>query len=373
MEINKMNIVTAYSTKGTVDEVVQGIKNQLADCQPRLLLFFASSKFDPNTLSLKMKEALPSGDQFGCTTAGEIVNGLMLKNSVVAMAFNQKVMGDVALEVIENLKEGIDVNKAADSFEAHFKEPLAAMSIKKYVGIVLVDGLSLSEEKLLDKVGNLTDVIFIGGSAGDDLKFSATHVFANGRAYTNAAVLALAKPGVDFDFIKTQSFCTLPEKLVATKVNEEERSVIEFNNKPAATAYAEAIGSSVADAMKHFMHNPVGLMMENEPYVRSPQRIDDGKMVFYCSIKEGMELTVLESTDIVKDTREAVGKKARELGTISGIINFHCILRTLELEEKNQTEEYGRIFSKIPTVGFSTYGEAFIGHVTQTSTMLVFK
>jgi hypothetical protein len=368
-----LNIVTAYSTKGTVEEVVQDIKNQLAGFQLKMLLYFASSNFEPKTLSLKMKEALPSAHQFGCTTAGEIVNGLMLKNSVVAMAFNQKVISDVAVEVIENLKQGIDVKKAAASFEGHFKEPLSAMSIRKYIGIILIDGLSFSEEKLMDKVGNLTNVIFIGGSASDDLKFSATHVFANGKAYSNAAVLALAKPGVAFDFIKTQSFCTLPKKLVATKVNEAERTVIEFNNKPAATAYAEAIGSSVADATKRFMHNPVGLMMENEPYVRSPQRIDNGGMVFYCNIKEGMELSVLESTDIVRDTRQAVEKKAKELGTISGIINFQCILRTLELEQKNQTEEYGRIFSEIPTVGFSTYGEDFIGHVNQTSTMLFFR
>ena len=130
-------------------------------------------------------------------------------------------------------------------------------------------------------MGDIGQGIVKLGSASDNLKFSATHVFANGKAFSNAAVLALVKPGVDFGFIKTQSCCTLPKKLVATKVDEEERSVIEFNNKPAATAYAEAIGSSVADALQHFMHNPVGLMIENEPYVRSPQRIDNGKMIFY--------------------------------------------------------------------------------------------
>ena len=86
-----------------------------------------------------------------------------------------------------------------------------------------------------------------------------------------------------------------------------------------------------------------------------------------------MELSVLESTDIVRDTREAVAKKAKEFGAISGIINFQCILRTRELEQENQTEEYGRIFTEIPTVDFSTYGEEFIGHVNQTSTMLVFR
>ena len=57
----------------------------------------------------------------------------------------------------------------------------------------------------MDKIGNLTNILFVGGSAGDDLKFEATYVFANGTVYTDAAVLALLKPRVGFEVIKTQS------------------------------------------------------------------------------------------------------------------------------------------------------------------------
>ena len=48
-------------------------------------------------------------------------------------------------------------------------------------------------------------------------------------------------------------------------------------------------------------------------------------------------------------------------------------MRKLELENKNLTDEYGALFSSVPTVGFSTYGEQYIGHINQTATMLVFK
>jgi hypothetical protein len=95
--------------------------------------------------------------------------------------------------------------------------------------------------------------------------------------------------------------------------------------------------------------------------------------VFYCNIKEGMELSILESTDIVSETKASIEKKMKELGSVAGIINFHCILRTLELEQKKQTEAYGQLFSNVPTIGFSTYGEEYIGHINQTSTMLIFK
>jgi hypothetical protein len=96
-------------------------------------------------------------------------------------------------------------------------------------------------------------------------------------------------------------------------------------------------------------------------------------MKFYCGISEGMELSLLESTNIIDDTRTSINSAKDELGSISAIINFNCILRTLELYEKNLDGQYGELFSNIPTIGFSTYGEQYIGHLNQTATMLVFK
>ena len=86
-----------------------------------------------------------------------------------------------------------------------------------------------------------------------------------------------------------------------------------------------------------------------------------------------MNLHVLQNTDILADTRRAIAEKEQAMGKIAGLVNFHCILRTLELEDKGLTQEYGRIFADIPTLGFSTYGEEYLGHVNQTSTMLAFK
>ncbi len=94
-------------------------------------------------------------------------------------------------------------------------------------------------------------------------------------------------------------------------------------------------------------------------------------MVFYCAIKEGMELSLLQSTDIIADTRRALDAARTKSGEISAIINFNCILRTLELRQNGLTEQYGNIFAGVPTIGFSTYGEQYIGHLNQTATMLL--
>jgi hypothetical protein len=368
-----MNIISAHSIKESVDDVVKDLKEQFKNIDTKMVVYYASSMYAPDAISKKMQEAFPGATVFGCSTAGEIASGKMLKNSVVAMAFNAEAIKDVHVEVVEDVKDEKGVEKAFTSFEKQFGIPMLEMNPKRFVGIVLVDGLSGAEENLIEKIGDMTDITFIGGSAGDDLKFVATHVYANGKSYTDAAVLALLKPGIEFSFIKTQSFNVLPKKLVVTKANAERREVLEFNDKPAATAYAEALGIAVEDAPDTFMHNPVGLVIDGEPYVRSPQQIKDNKMLFYCSVVEGMELSILESTNIINDTKKAIEDVKSKLGSISGIINFNCILRTLELGQKQLKQDYGKLFSDIPTVGFSTYGEQFIGHVNQTATMLVFK
>jgi hypothetical protein len=368
-----MKITTACSTKSNINDIVKDLQSQIGDFQKKMVVYYASSAFDPDMISKEMQAGFPGVTVLGCSTAGEITSGKMLNNSIVAMAFDDEAMKDVEIAVIEDLKDEKGVEKAFAAFEKYYGIPMLDMNPSRYVGMILVDGLSGAEEKLMERIGEMTDILFVGGSAGDDLKFEGTHVYANGKSYQNAAVLALMKPGTKFTFIKTQSFSILPEKLVVSKADEANREVIEFNGKPAVVAYAEALGIPAENADSRFMHNPVGLVVNEEPYVRSPQRVSDGKMKFYCGVMEGMELSLLESQDIIEGTRKALENAKTELGNISAIINFNCILRTLELIQKQATDDYGCLFTDIPTIGFSTYGEQFIGHINQTATMLAFK
>lgn len=371
------NIKSVLSTKSNEKDAVSDIENQLYGFGIKLVVFFASSIFDQERLSNLMQEAFKDCIVFGCSTAGEIVNNELLKNSVVAMAFNSNIISDVKVEVVEQMKEDLSLEAAFISFERYFNESSYTMDATRYIGIVLIDGVSMKEEKVMDQIGNRTNVNFIGGSAGDDLKFTETFVCANGKAYTDSTILVLLKMNdqAEFGIIKTQSFKALDHVFIANKVREETREVIEFNNRPAIFAYADAVGAaSVEETPKYFTTNPVGLVIgENEIFVRSPRQKIGTNIKFYCNILEGMEVRLLESTNIIEDTKNALEKKIKEFGRIEGIINFNCIERTLELEKKNLVKQYGELFSDIPTIGFSTYGEEYIGHINQTATMLVFK
>jgi diguanylate cyclase (GGDEF)-like protein len=371
------DIKTVFSNKSQEKEIIADIKGQLNGFNVKLLIFFASSCFDQDKLSYMVQEVFQDCTVFGCSTAGEIIGGKLLKNSVVAMAFNANIISDAKVEVLEQISENLNLEAAFTAFEKYFDESPYTMEATRYVGIVLIDGLSMKEEKLMDQIGNRTNVYFIGGSAGDDLEFTKTYVCANGKAYTDAAVLVLLKINIfaKYSIIKTQSFKALDQVLIANKVDEETREVIEFNNRPAISAYADAVGAaSVEDALSYFPTNPVGLVIgENDIFVRSPQQKKGTNIQFYCNLLEGMEVRLLESTNIIEDTKKAIENKINEFGRIEGIINFQCILRTLELEEKDLIDQYSEIFNNIQTIGFSTYGEEYIGHINQTATMLVFK
>jgi hypothetical protein len=352
------------------DALISGLRGNI---DPAVVVYFASTCHSLAALSAAMKAAFPRAASIGCTTAGEISSGKMATCSMVAMALPTEIVSAAAVAVVQDLKSPLAVSAALDGLSNQMGGPLSELDLETHVGLILADGLSGAEEVVMERIGDLTNIPFVGGSAGDDLAFRATLVAANGRTFEHAAVLALLRVPAGYRIIKTQSFRLLGKTLTATEVDEAKRTVRRFNGMPAVEAYAQALtvdGDSVdgAGVAACFMSNPVGLMVGDELFVRSPQRVlADGSIVFYSRIREGAELELLESTDIIADTRQALH------GSHRALIVFNCIWRTLQLQEEGQCRAFGALFANTPAVGFSTYGEAYREHINQTATMLAFR
>ncbi len=363
----------AITSIKNIEFAVTELRESLQPSKDDLIIYFASSNYDPVLLAKEINQQFNTTN-FGCTSSGELASGKMLDNSIVAMSLSKSSIDDYELCLVEGLDDDLEkkVKKGLISLGVHFESSINNMDHEKYVGLLLMDGLSNKEEKINDLIGNYTNLVFVGGSAGDDLKFDKTYLFYNGKAYSNAAILALLKPKNGFEIIKTQSFKATGEKLKVTKVNEEERRVVELNDRPAANVYADALGCGLDELKDKLFQNPVGIVLdENDPFVRSPRIVDNNDVLFYCGIKEGQELNLLQSTnDIVEKTKEVIDDKVKEKSP-SGLLVFNCVLRKLELEQNNQGSEYAKIFENVPTIGFHTYGESYIGHVNQTATMLL--
>jgi hypothetical protein len=115
-------------------------------------------------------------------------------------------------------------------------------------------------------------------------------------------------------------------------------------------------------------------MIDGQPWIRSPQQVlPDGGIRLGCQVLDGAELHVMQSMDLVADTRREIARVAGVLGgTISGGLAFNCVLRRLELDAKNLHGPFLEAFSGMEMCGFHTYGESWLGHINQTLTGLWF-
>ena len=277
-----MKTKISVSSNPDLGKAVAEVVRDIADKDARLIVYFASTAYPPTLLAPAMAAAFPGVLTVGCTTAGEIVSGRMLQGSLVAMALGSDLIVRAEARLLSRVAEDARAGVAAafSELSRSFGYDVGKMDPERHVGLILADGLSGAEERLMDAIGDGTNVSFVGGSAGDDLKFQQTRVFLGGSAVSDAAIVVIIEAAVPFQILKTQSFRVLPTRLVATKVNEPMRRVIEFNGEPAALAYAKATGVRPEQANARFMTNPLGLLAGDEIFVRSPQRIEGGSVGF---------------------------------------------------------------------------------------------
>ena len=369
------NFKTAQSKDQNIDIAVNSIKEQLAGVNTQLIIYFVSSIYPTEAISKGMAAAFPGVRTIGCTTCGEMGPHEMGDNSIVAMAWGYESLKSLHIEVLENIKtDEACVSKAFASFEKSLKTPMKTLDPNRYVGILLIDGWSACEERINDILGNLTNVPFIGGSAGDDLTYKGTYLYVDGQVYNNAAVLMLMEPSNGFTIFKTQSFKSTKKTLVPTKVDEKRRMVIEFDGKPATEAFAESLGVSESDLPHLSSKYALALVFDEQNYfMRATQFIENKSIIFGCAIKEGLKLTIMEPGDIVEDTRKDLEKAKQMTGSLQAIIDFNCGYRFIALRRINQLQGYFNLFQDIETIGFGTYGECYIGYMNHTSVMLLLK
>jgi len=373
-----MKTITAHTNNKDIVQACNEIKTKLDSEEIEVIIYFASSSYEPSKIAKFMQDSFPNKKVFGCSSAGEIISGKIDNSSIVAMGFTKDVISSLSITVLENISKEIDLSKFKENVKKDLGISAEDLDYKKYLGLILVDGISVAEEHLMDKLGNVTNIIFSGASAGDDLKFQETYIYYDGKVYNNAALLVVIEPTRGYYVIKTESYNLTGKKLVANKVNEKDRIIEEFNGKPALTEYLSQVGQEFLpeSAFVYFANNPLGLRVGHDIYIRAPRAVaDNNTLLLQCNLLEGMEVELLEcsSADIVADTKKALDKAKKELGEINALLSFNCAYRIILLSLKNQVQDYADLFLDFPTAGFCAYGEQYLGHLNQTGTIIALK
>jgi hypothetical protein len=158
--------------------------------------------------------------------------------------------------------------------------------------------------------------------------------------------------------------------MVVTRADPARRIVQEINAEPAAREYARLLGKDPAQLTTFtFAAHPVVVRVGGQHHVRAIQRInEDGDLVFFSAIDEGLVLTLAEPQDIARHLNGALADLARDRAP-AAILACDCILRRIEAQEKQSYRAVSDILRRHGVTGFSTYGEQMNGmHVNQTMT-----
>jgi hypothetical protein len=363
----------AIDLAAAVAELEQGLGS--GDFQHIIALF--SSSYNAAELSAALVRAFPAVSVSGCSTAGEIAPSGMMEHGILLIAFpragfriHSGLIEDVGAFGVERASE--IVRRLMSEVADHDHTGLA----ERVFAVMLVDGLSNSEETLVAAVHwAFDDVQLIGGSAGDGLAFRRTHLLHQGRVVEHAAILLIIESDFPFRVFKTQNFEPTPIKLVVTAANTENRIVYELNAEIASREYASAIGLLPDDLGPFsFASYPLVVKVGGDYYCRSIRNMNaDGSLSFFCAIDEGLVFTVARPQDILHSTAKTLAELDAALGGIDLVLGFDCVLRRLDAETRQIRRQMEELYQKYRVVGFHTYGEQFNAmHLNQTLTGVAF-
>jgi len=361
---------SAMSHRPDAADAIADLREQLGDTAD-LFAVFVGPGYDLAVAGAAMS-AWCAGRVIGCTSSGNIgPNGFEAGGiSAVALSGGGLRTHTVAIGPLN------DVTQAVERAAPGIAELRAAWEGADGFVIVLADGLSQREDQLVaELMAALGDVPIIGGSAGDALTFTHTAVYHDGEFRPGIATATMVTLQAPFRLFRLQHHQATDHVLVATGASPERRVIEGFNGRPAAEAYAEAVGVEVADLdAPIFSAHPLMLQAGGGSWVRSIATAnDDGSLSLFAAVNVGDVLRVGRSARILETLEDRFAELSDTLGGLSGVLTFDCVLRRLEFEDHGLAEQVGQILSRNKAAGFSTYGEQFNGmHMNQTLVAVAF-
>jgi hypothetical protein len=349
----------------------------LASPDARLALVFASSHYDREQLAAYAGEAFAGMTLIGCTTSGEIGPLGYTSGGLSGISLDGEA-ADFEVGLLEDI--GHQDARSMGAFAHGLREKLRArhpgLDDGRCFAVMLVDGLCGREESVARAFHDgLGGIPLVGGSAGDELDFGDAGVLFNGRLVSDAAVLLVATTRLPFSIFKTQHFSPTEGRLVVTGAIPEKRMVTEINGCPPAEEYARYVGLDPARLGPcAFAAHPVVVRIGDADFVRSIQRVNpDGSLSFFCAIDRGLVFKVARGEDLLANLDAAIAGIRAQIGEPAFILGFDCILRLLEVRQRELTAAVGERLVRNRMVGFNTFGEQYQGmHLNQTLTGIAF-
>ena len=361
--------MTAKTIKGnSPEEIKTALQESKADgYKPTLAIIFISVKQDREAIcEIFIQEGI---DIFGATSSGEFIEGHQSEGAIVVMLLNIKKNDYCILfeEIGERTLKEASMNLAKEALQRFDKPALILCSTFFTVSGKMLDGESLvrSIEEMTDSQMNIC-----GGMAGDDISFSGTFIFTNGRS-TDYGMIAIALNTEKIEFHGMAVSGWKPIGVFKTITKCEDNLIMEIDEKPALEMYLRFLGmdfTSDDDPAKFFdsvgVHYPLQIERENrEPMMCNPIGYNLEKKALVCesNVIPGSKFRFSMPPDF--DIIDTVVSKAKVIknknnSEADALLIFSCAgrLSALGPMAHEENEALQNVW-KSPMAGFYTYGE----------------
>lgn len=333
---------------------------------PRLLIVFASDRYDPVELLAGIRAASGDTPLIGCSTAGEIASSGPGDASVVVTA-----LGGEGFNVTTSVAKGASADLRGAGATA--ASALAAVDDRSHrVLMLLADGLAGDQQEIVRGAYEVAGaaIPLVGGCAGDDMRMVATRQFFGGEVLTDAVVAAAIGSDAPFGIGVRHGWRRVGEPLVVSASGGNR--VDQLDDRNALDVYLERLNApreawtDGAEFTRFAQTHPLGLSRRSgEEHVRFVAGADFERRALVCIaevpqgglawIMEGDATSVLDATDAAcVEALAALGGRAP-----IGILAFDCIARkgVLGVGVGDEVARVAVHAGAAPVAGFYTYGE----------------
>ena len=341
------------------------IRSAFNGVRPDAVIVFASARFDHAALLKSLTETCQPGVLVGSSSAGEFTGQHNQEGSACALAVSSPDMRFAA-----GIAVGVSKDRA--SVARQVTSTFYGLSTTEYAyraALVMTDALAGHADDLIEQltVATAGGYEFAGGGAGDDAKFSKTHVFCGTRVETDAVVALEILSTKPVGIGVTHGWLPGSDPLRVTDVTGSR--LISLDGFPAIEAfeqYAERTGQQLdrAAPLPFFLHNILGIETPAGHRLRVPLSVDDdGAVTCAAEIPAGARVHIMKAT--TKSATDAASQATRSaverLGgnPPSAALFFDCVATRLRLGEAFgfELEAVQAALGGGNLVGCNTYGQ----------------
>jgi hypothetical protein len=359
--VGSSNLIDAH------DAGVAAAGDALVGAGCKLLIMFASDRYDLQALVGGVAERAGEVPLIGCSTAGEIATAGPGDASVVVVALGGdgfSVATRLATQASTDLR-GAGERAAACMAELEDREHKAL--------ILLTDGLAGNQQDIVRGAHSVLGaaIPLVGGCAGDDLKMTKTFQFYGREVLTDAVAAAAIGSDAPLGIGVRHGWSRVGEPVLVTR--SEGNVVLELDEQPALDVYLERLAppdsarEDPAAFTRFALTHPLGVgRRSGEDHVRfigganfeerSLSTIAEVPPAAMAWFMEGDGESVMAATESA--CQDALAPL--EGRTPIGMLAFDCIARRGVLGDEGIGEEISRlgaVSGGAPVAGFYTYGE----------------